>query len=269
MFEIFLADIIPAFSKPLQHSYKTEINCSLFRFGLHFCSMGLVSFPLTSWEWTRNTAIMMNCGVNMLMWVRLLRFYQCSSKLGPMWIMIRKMMAETLWFLAIFTVLILSCGIFIFAVNVPEATPSQPAYYPIEKRNFNQPPAANATNGAPDIRLNRSQDGTDYDYDYYYDYGAAEQAPGKIITPKLGLPYLKKNKTRSFLGYQKIGEKLNISKPSTLIFSRFNDLGASKIIKKHLLVKLFCKKRGKMLTIKSAELNEKCECIRNAIKFQV
>ncbi len=85
------------------------------------CSMGLVSFPLTSWETTRNTAITMNCGINMLMWIRLLRFYQCSSKLGPMWIMIRKMMAETFWFMAIFTMLVMSFGILIFAINVPSS----------------------------------------------------------------------------------------------------------------------------------------------------
>ncbi|XP_063713304.1 transient receptor potential cation channel subfamily M member 1-like isoform X4 [Symsagittifera roscoffensis] len=87
---------------------------------LVYLSMGLVSFPLTSWEATRNTAIVMNCGINMLMWIRLLRFYQCSSRLGPMWIMIRKMMAETLWFMAIMVVLLFAFGIFIFAVNVPQ-----------------------------------------------------------------------------------------------------------------------------------------------------
>ena len=34
-----------------------------------------------------------------LVWLRLLRFYQVSPKLGPIWIMIRKMLVETLIFL--------------------------------------------------------------------------------------------------------------------------------------------------------------------------
>ena len=47
-----------------------------------------------------------------LMWVRLLRFYNCSQRMGPMWIMIRKMLVELFIFLSVLGILILASGIF-------------------------------------------------------------------------------------------------------------------------------------------------------------
>ena len=44
-------------------------------------------------------------------WIRLLSFYRCSRKLGPLWIMLRKMMHEALGFMLIFSTISIAAGI--------------------------------------------------------------------------------------------------------------------------------------------------------------
>ena len=88
--QILVSVVLAKSNKRLQFVVNFAVtDCIFFSNCVIFCSIGLISFPLTAWESTRMTAIGLNCNIVILMWVRILRFYQCSSRLGPMWIMIR------------------------------------------------------------------------------------------------------------------------------------------------------------------------------------
>ena len=56
-----------------------------------YLSVGLTAYPVSVMERDdfKGVALLIYVITLFLMYVRLLRFYQCSSRLGPMWIMIR------------------------------------------------------------------------------------------------------------------------------------------------------------------------------------
>ncbi|XP_075262366.1 transient receptor potential cation channel subfamily M member 3-like isoform X2 [Convolutriloba macropyga] len=105
-----------AWSLKMRLWLKSEWNV----INMFYISFGILAFPLSQCEATFKLAKVIYGPVVFFMWLRLLRFYQVSPKVGPIWIMIRKMLVETLIFLSVFLLVIIACGIVIFLYNVEE-----------------------------------------------------------------------------------------------------------------------------------------------------
>ncbi|XP_063710494.1 transient receptor potential cation channel subfamily M member 1-like isoform X2 [Symsagittifera roscoffensis] len=88
-----------------------------------YLTIGMTAYPLATVDHDKPhfqfLSMLMYVVTMFMMYVRLLRFYQCSSRLGPMWIMIRRMLVETLIALCVFGVILVALGICFFAINVP------------------------------------------------------------------------------------------------------------------------------------------------------
>ncbi|XP_075263446.1 uncharacterized protein LOC142355034, partial [Convolutriloba macropyga] len=83
-----------------------------------YLSMGLVAFFCSvDHGWPMTIARALYGLTSILMWIRLLRFYLANEKLGSMWIMIRRMLWETLIFMTHMGIMIIASGISLYCIN--------------------------------------------------------------------------------------------------------------------------------------------------------
>ncbi|XP_075249811.1 uncharacterized protein LOC142342384 isoform X2 [Convolutriloba macropyga] len=103
-----------------------------------YLSIGMASFPVAAIGHSTGQegpfqflAMLLYVVTLFMMYIRLMRFYQCSSRLGPMWIMIRKMLVETLIALCVFAVILTALGLCIFVISNPvDPSLGDPIYEP-------------------------------------------------------------------------------------------------------------------------------------------
>ena len=83
-----------------------------------YLTFGIVAFFFSiSQGWPMVFARALYGITSILMWIRLLRFYLASEKLGSMWIMIRRMLWETIIFMTHMGIMILASGISLYCIN--------------------------------------------------------------------------------------------------------------------------------------------------------